>query len=377
MPADKSYCVCKVGKVKSRVQLRSYFNHHMRLYEVANADSNLRSENEILIGNDTLQNIFSDDMDTAEKKLKRYHSFVDDAKDAVKEVEHDLGRKVRKDAVLELEVVLTFSPGAEVPLDEWKKANCEWLRSYFGEENVKSAVLHMDETTPHIHAMVVPLDRSSGKAHLNSKKWVGGQAAMIKMQNDYAKTMQQFDLQRGEKYSRTSNMNLHEFYENVNKVILTPVPEKKDYQTEEQYYQQIEKVYKSARMQILALELQVQRYKEVNQTMEWNQNRLLQSVEQTLNQAKQREQEYEKKMKKSEEKIRTHQDDLKEREAKLEESIKKSSTIDHIQAALKEIQRTNPEKAEQMKSILNSLIQTGQQISKENEQKAEEHTHGC
>ena len=42
-------------------------------------------------------------------------------------------------------------------LAEWCDDSLQWLHHTFGSENTVSAVLHMDEHTPHIHAMVVPI----------------------------------------------------------------------------------------------------------------------------------------------------------------------------------------------------------------------------
>ena len=42
-------------------------------------------------------------------------------------------------------------------LPEWCADNLAWLRETFGTENVVSAVVHRDESTPHIHAAVVPI----------------------------------------------------------------------------------------------------------------------------------------------------------------------------------------------------------------------------
>ena len=42
-------------------------------------------------------------------------------------------------------------------LDEWCGDNLQWLHRTFGKENTVSAVLHMDEHAPHIHATVVPI----------------------------------------------------------------------------------------------------------------------------------------------------------------------------------------------------------------------------
>jgi len=42
-------------------------------------------------------------------------------------------------------------------LNAWIDANLDWLKRTFGEENLVSCVLHMDEKTPHLHASVVPI----------------------------------------------------------------------------------------------------------------------------------------------------------------------------------------------------------------------------
>ncbi len=40
---------------------------------------------------------------------------------------------------------------------EWCEDNLAWLRKTYGADNVVSAVLHMDEKIPHIHATVVSI----------------------------------------------------------------------------------------------------------------------------------------------------------------------------------------------------------------------------
>ena len=58
-------------------------------------------------------------------------------------------------------------------LDDWRDDNLEWLRKTFGKDNLVSAVLHLDEKTPHIHATVVPVvtgERRKAKAENNNGK---------------------------------------------------------------------------------------------------------------------------------------------------------------------------------------------------------------
>ena len=42
-------------------------------------------------------------------------------------------------------------------LDEWCADNMKYLAATFGKENIVSADLHLDETSPHVHATLVPI----------------------------------------------------------------------------------------------------------------------------------------------------------------------------------------------------------------------------
>ena len=74
-----------------------------------------------------------------------------------------LKRKIGKNQVQGIRIVLTGTH-ADMErieqtgrLDEWCQDNLDWLRKTYGADNVVSAVLHMDEETPHIHATIVPI----------------------------------------------------------------------------------------------------------------------------------------------------------------------------------------------------------------------------
>ena len=72
-------------------------------------------------------------------------------------------RKIGSNQVRAIRVLLTGSHddmkqiSETNMLDKWCNDNLEWLYSTFGKQNVVSAVIHMDEYTPHIHATVVPI----------------------------------------------------------------------------------------------------------------------------------------------------------------------------------------------------------------------------
>ncbi|EKO3757417.1 plasmid recombination protein [Vibrio metschnikovii] len=65
----------------------------------------------------------------------------------------------RKNAVLCIEAVLSLSPNffqSNINTKEFAINARKWLMSEFGD-NLVSAVLHLDEKTPHIHAHIVPM----------------------------------------------------------------------------------------------------------------------------------------------------------------------------------------------------------------------------
>lgn len=78
-------------------------------------------------------------------------------------------RKLKDNAVIALCFVCTSDEEtmkkleAEGKLDEWIKKTIGWFQKEFGKENVVSAVLHMDETTPHLHITVVPITDKEAK----------------------------------------------------------------------------------------------------------------------------------------------------------------------------------------------------------------------
>lgn len=105
------------------------------------------------------------------------------------------GVKIRKNAVLAVEVVLTFSPDFPYSKD-WVKENLKWLDETFGKGNTLAVQEHFDEKTPHLHAIVVPL--REGK--LTAKYWFNGREALSKLQDSYAAAMARFGLERGKNY---------------------------------------------------------------------------------------------------------------------------------------------------------------------------------
>ncbi len=135
------YAVMRLNKLKSMGQVSARGAHNERTRATPNADGERLHTNERLAGSGAW--------------LADVQARLDDAP------------TIRKNAVLAYDVVFTasrefFDAGDERARDErlaeWRDRTMAWLRARFGVENVVAAVLHRDEITPHIQALVVPID---------------------------------------------------------------------------------------------------------------------------------------------------------------------------------------------------------------------------
>lgn len=193
-----AYCICRISKLKSGGSITASEQHTLRQRETPNAD--LSQENERFIG----------------------YPYTPPDTSLEKEVFARIGdQKIRKDAVLCVEILLTASPEYFRPddhgkagkwdadqLDQWKQSNRQWLDQKFGDRIVR-AELHLDESTPHIHAYLVPLD---DKGKLNCKSHFGGRVKLSQFQDSYAQAMQPIGLERGIKGSRAKHTEVKEYY---------------------------------------------------------------------------------------------------------------------------------------------------------------------
>jgi hypothetical protein len=109
--------------------------------------------------------------------------------------------KIRKNAVLGIEVLMTASPDFTGSWDEYLKAASKWAVNLFGIDNLIHGAIHMDETTPHAHFLFVP--NKDGK--LNANHFIGGSRdRMAELQSDfYEKVGKQFELERGQSKAET------------------------------------------------------------------------------------------------------------------------------------------------------------------------------
>ena len=97
--------------------------------------------------------------------------------------------------------------------DEWVKANLAFLSAEYGEKNIVRFSLHMDETTPHLHAIVVPL---TPDGRLSAKEVIGNRKDLQDKQTRYSEYMKPFGLERGVLGSKATHENIQDYRRRIN-----------------------------------------------------------------------------------------------------------------------------------------------------------------
>ena len=169
--------------------------------------------------------------------------FPDGVSDRTEAISHrirtaGIKRKITPDQVRAIRIVLsgTHEDMARIQdegrLSEWCDDNLQWLHRTFGRENTVSAVLHMDEHTPHIHATVVPIvtgERRKAKKKTEGKRTYRKKADAVRLCADdlltrerlvayhdsYAAAMAKYGLQRGIRGSEARHTTTAQSYRDL------------------------------------------------------------------------------------------------------------------------------------------------------------------
>ena len=117
------------------------------------------------------------------------------------------GCRTRKDSVRLVEVLFTATPeffqGKKLPeIRQYFEEALHFLEQYQAKETIISAVVHMDEKTPHMHLSFVPL---TPDGRLSAKEIVGNKKKLSWWQDKFWEHMvlKYPDLERGESASQT------------------------------------------------------------------------------------------------------------------------------------------------------------------------------
>ncbi|TOQ36055.1 MobV family relaxase [Vibrio parahaemolyticus] len=188
-----NYAILRFNKIKSLQHLGQVQSHNKRLVSTPNADPSKQNVQLVNRG---------DVIEAWKNRIEHY------------------GIKVRSNAVVAIESLQTYSPEMEgkVDVDKWAKDSIKFLEKKFGKNNILSAELHKDETTSHIHAVIIPLKNKTNTASKNksiklvARDFIGGKSKLSKLQTDYAKDMEKHGLARGVLNSKATHKTVRRYY---------------------------------------------------------------------------------------------------------------------------------------------------------------------
>ena len=226
------YAILRSEKLKSAAAIKGADAHHTRSRPTPNAGTHGFAHTLRSPGRDLYEEI-SERIDTA-KNAKR-----------------------RADSVLAQELMLSASPEYFRPGNpeeagvydnekarNWAERAYAWLKEQFGK-NLVSAHVHTDESTPHIHAVVVPL---TSDERLSAKE-VFSKTELKKMQTSYAEKMKDIGIKRGVENSRATHTRIRDYYRDLHRAerdfqpyVDTPPLMMKEQARREWSAQQIEKL---------------------------------------------------------------------------------------------------------------------------------------
>lgn len=191
---ERRYAILRVAKIKTKGHLGAALAHNFRERHTANADAARQGDNTVLKG-------------------------PGNGHDVIGAWEARAPEKIRKNAVHALEYFVGASPEKMAAMnrsqqDAYFRKALDWFEAKHGAGNVLSAVIHRDETTPHLQLLVIPLD---ARGKLNARELVGGKATLSKMQTDFAREVgKDFDLERGRERSQATHQTIKEYYARAN-----------------------------------------------------------------------------------------------------------------------------------------------------------------
>lgn len=214
-----SYSIIRFEKVKENLTLTAMAAHNFRFNTKTTRDENIdqsRSGKNVI-----LKDAFG--IKKAEDLQKKLHAHY-----------KKLDVKVRQDSVLAIDFMLTTSPEfwgewkltldtpeTQAKIKDWSETQMAFMREKFGDAAIKTAVLHLDENTPHIHVLVTPEEEkevttkntygvyTKKKTVLNAKRW--NPTFYEQLITDFAKANGKYGLERGKPKKNVKHKPLSEY----------------------------------------------------------------------------------------------------------------------------------------------------------------------
>lgn len=146
------------------------------------------------VHNERKKEVYKSNPDIDKERTKDNYHFIKPAQSYRKEVNHLIsaaGCRTRSNSTVMVETLVTASPEfmTAMPPEEQREFFAyafRFMAEKVGEKNIISAVVHMDEKTPHMHLSFCPITEDK---RLSAKTILGNQAQLSKWQTQFHEHM--------------------------------------------------------------------------------------------------------------------------------------------------------------------------------------------
>lgn len=326
--------ILRVESIHSNQAFAAKWKHNMRIGKIANADPAMAWKNEQLI------------------RLPVGETYLTYFERKIAELPYYDTHKIRENGIRGFEVLLSYGQG-ELPeeflLKQWKLRSVEFLQDIFGEENVAAATLHMDERTPHIHAIVFPIK----EGRLRARAFLPDRQAMRELHVKYHEYTRECGLEPENRYMHIEHGEVGKFYANINLALEKELPGPEEGEELEAYARRANAFYQEQMLKSLGKEQQIRQLKKEKEALE-KANR---TMEKTI---------------------------TKRYESQIQEMLKDIGSIsnarhgiryrDFLQKAIEWKRESNPELAASVEQLIANLQQGYERVVREEKIKQEEIT---
>lgn len=203
--------ILRVAGIKTTSDLSGVGKHHIDRISETNKDIDLYRSSENITLKSAIGGTYGDTFDFVVRDLKNQHEKqMESTRESRRKSFRD---KVNEDkADVACEFMMSASPEyfegkSHKEVREWAETSLKFVTDKIGinKDNVLHAVVHMDEKTPHLHVVAVPLvEKYDGRKKENvlaisRKHFITTRQDMANVQTNYVEFMNEkgFDLERG------------------------------------------------------------------------------------------------------------------------------------------------------------------------------------
>lgn len=245
------YKTIKTTKTSSAAyEARAQIMHDFRLKDEKYADPEKYEDNRVLFLNDKLFTTksgekfhpFKEKYDEKNVKINFKQIFDDHIKTHCGEE-----YRIKSNAIQALEIMMTASSKRPDDFNEegWINDSLKWCQEKFGKDNIVFAVLHKDETTPHIHVQIIP----TYDGVLNASKHIGKMEKNRELDRSYYEAVKKYGFEKRKMPLHKKHISIAEYRRKIEEAISEPHPIPNGNESIEDYSKRVDQWAESYKIQ--------------------------------------------------------------------------------------------------------------------------------